>query len=170
VTAPFADTVLHDAGLDLAVPAVERQAVRAVVRRGGEILMLRATSGALKFPGGGVEPGESDHAALRREVGEECGLAVMSVDDYLGEVVERAVAHPDDAAPVFVQVSRYYRCRVTAGTGATALSESERALGLTAAWVDVDAAARTNRAHLDGPHRFVRRELLVLERLAGEPD
>jgi 8-oxo-dGTP pyrophosphatase MutT (NUDIX family) len=169
VTAPFVTKLLHDEGLDPSLPAVERHAVRAVVRRGGEILMLRASTGAWKFPGGGVESGESDDAALRREIDEECGLAITSVDDYVGEVVERAAARPGDPAPVFVQVSRYYRCSVAEGSGATALSDAERALGLAAAWVDLGDAVRANRAHLDGPDRFVRRELLVLERLAGRP-
>jgi 8-oxo-dGTP pyrophosphatase MutT (NUDIX family) len=167
VTAPFAENLLHDAGIDLSLPAVERHAVRAIVRRGGEILMLRASTGAWKFPGGGVESGESDDAALRREIDEECGLAVTSVDDYVGEVVERAAARPGDPASVFVQVSRYYRCSVAEGSGVTALSDAERALGLAAAWVDLGDAVRANRALLGGPHRFVWRELLVPGKLAG---
>ena len=125
------------------------------------------SSGAWKFPGGGVEAGESDHAALGREIVEECGLAVASVDGYLGEVVERSAAHPDDPVPVFVQVSRYYRITVATGSGAIALSDSERALGLAPEWVGLDAAVRANRERLDGPHRFVRRELLVLEKLTS---
>ncbi len=166
MTLPFAETLLHDQGLDPSLPAVERHAVRAVVLHGGAILMLRAASGAWKFPGGGVEPDESDAAALRREIGEECGLEVASVDGYLGEVVEPAAARPDDPFPAFVQVSRYYRCTLSAGSGALALSDSERALGLAPAWVSVADAIRSNRAGLAGPHRFVRRELMVLEMLA----
>ncbi len=116
MTSPFAETLVHDEGLDPSLPALER-AVRAVVLRGGEVLMLGAASGAWKFPGGGVEPDESDAAVLHREIGEECGLEVASVDRYLGEVVEWSVARPDDPFPVFVQVSRYYRCTLSAGSG-----------------------------------------------------
>ena len=166
MTAVFAETLLHDEGLDPSSPALERHAARAVIRRDGQILMVRTSSGAWKFPGGGVETGESDVETLRREVAEECGLRVTSVGEYLGEVVERSAAHPDDPLPVFVQVSRYYRCTVAAGAGVTALSDSERALGLAPMWVAPDAAARANRARLNGPHRFVRRDLWVLERLA----
>lgn len=168
MTAAFDEVLVHDEDLDPALPAFERHAVRAVVRRGDRILMMRAATGAWKFPGGGVEDGEPDELALGREVDEECGLAVASVDGYAGRVVERAAARLDDPWPVFVQVSRYYRCSVAPGSGATALTDGERALGLAASWVDIDEAVRANRVRLDGPHRFVRRELLVLEHLAGD--
>ena len=164
---PVEVSLVHDDGLDPAAPALERRAVRAVVRRGDEILLLATSTGAWKFPGGGVEHGESEEAALGREVEEECGLTVASVDGYVGEVVERSAAHPDDPLPVFVQVSRYYACTLGDGSGVTALSAGERALGLVAGWVGLDRAVADNRARVDGPHRFVRRELVVLEHLAA---
>ena len=156
----------HDADLDLSAGALERHAVRAVVPRAGRILLMCSAAGAWKFPGGGVEDGESDEAALRREVGEECGAAVASVDGYVGRVVERSAAHPDDAGPGVVHVSRYYSCTLDDTTGPTALSPSERALGLAALWVPLDEAVAANRARVQA-HRFVRRELLVLEHLAA---
>ena len=54
----------HDPGLDPAAAAMERHAVRAVVRRGDSVLLMRTGAGAWKFPGGGVEDGESDDVAL----------------------------------------------------------------------------------------------------------
>jgi 8-oxo-dGTP diphosphatase len=57
--------------------------VAAVVRRGDTILVTRRPDraegpGQWEFPGGKVEPGESEPAALRREIREElgCDLAV----------------------------------------------------------------------------------------------
>jgi hypothetical protein len=67
---------------------------------------------------------------------------------------------------LFVQVSRYYRCRVGPGAGRTTLSASERELGLGTVWLPLPAAVAANRARLDSPHRFVRRELAVLELLS----
>lgn len=52
--------------------------VAAVVRRGDEILITRRPdrdgwAGQWEFPGGKVEPGESEPDALRREIAEELG-------------------------------------------------------------------------------------------------
>lgn len=60
-----------------------RQAVRAlVVDRSQRVLLLRfenPASGEVWWitPGGGVEPGESEEAALRRELREECGIELV---------------------------------------------------------------------------------------------
>ncbi len=57
--------------------------VAAVVRRAGCVLIARRhghaeRGGQWEFPGGKVEPGESEPEALIREIGEElgCGIAV----------------------------------------------------------------------------------------------
>jgi 8-oxo-dGTP pyrophosphatase MutT (NUDIX family) len=71
-----------------ATPAEERQAVRAVVADGADRVLLvrfRRPDGSAFWttPGGGVEPGESDLDALRRELREEIGL----VDAEIGPCV-----------------------------------------------------------------------------------
>lgn len=55
--------------------------VAAVVRRGEAILVTRrpdrpGAQGQWEFPGGKVEPGESEPEALRREIEEELGCAL----------------------------------------------------------------------------------------------
>src|SRR5437899_2455576 len=59
-----------------------RRGVVAVVNRGGRLLVIRRSQqvvapGAICFPGGGIEAGESETDALVREVQEELGVAVM---------------------------------------------------------------------------------------------
>lgn len=64
-------------------------AVGAVIRRQDSLLLVKRGrppgEGLWSLPGGKVEPGESPREALRREVTEECGIAV-EVGDLIGWV------------------------------------------------------------------------------------
>jgi 8-oxo-dGTP diphosphatase len=58
--------------------------VAAVIQRNGRLLVCERPAhkrhgGLWEFPGGKVEPGESDHAAARRELGEELAVDVLGV-------------------------------------------------------------------------------------------
>lgn len=58
-----------------------RRGAVAIVIRNGRFLVIRRSQhvvapGAYCFPGGGIEPGESDQQALVREMREELGVAV----------------------------------------------------------------------------------------------
>jgi 8-oxo-dGTP diphosphatase len=77
---------------DMDRPAMdpERRRVAAIVRRDGLVLMVRerlrdhtgrhAGQEIWTLPGGGVEPDESLEDAVRREVHEEVGLEVVSME------------------------------------------------------------------------------------------
>lgn len=103
--------------------AVHIRCVGAVIRDAdGRILLIRRGhapgAGLWSLPGGRVEPGESDHAAVVREVSEETGLtvtpgaflgavqrpapggAVLDIRDYEAAVTGGALAAGDDAADV----------------------------------------------------------------------
>ena len=65
-------------------PAIRPIAVVAVVVQDGRLLVIRRSQnvrapGALCFPGGAMEPGESEEETLLREMQEEVGLAVRPV-------------------------------------------------------------------------------------------
>ena len=73
----------------------DRPSVRAIILRGGRIAMVHSLKyDYYKFPGGGIEAGESHLEALLREAREEAGLRILpeSVREY--GVVPRAEREP----------------------------------------------------------------------------
>ena len=86
--------------------------VGAIIRdETGRVLLVRRANepgrGLWSLPGGRIEPGEAEEAAVRREVYEETGL-VVTVDALVGRV---AIGRYDIAD---------YACTVTGGTLAAA--------------------------------------------------
>ena len=84
----------------------------AIVRRGTLLAQQRAypesVAGQWELPGGRVEPGETDHAAVLRECVEELGVRVRAGDQVGPDVplhdgltlrVYRAELDPPDATP-----------------------------------------------------------------------
>ena len=137
---------LVDGGpFDPGAPVVERLAARAVIHDDrGRMLLLRSRHGDLKFPGGGIDPGESVPQALLRELAEECGVVDAEVQQELLRVRELRPAQEPGA--VFCMTSRYFSCALTGQVGdvAARLEDYERDLGLAPAWVTPASALRTN--------------------------
>jgi ADP-ribose pyrophosphatase YjhB (NUDIX family) len=78
-------------------PDCARVGVGAVVLDGDAVLLVKrgggAAAGKWSIPGGLVELGETTAEAARREVAEECGLAVDLID--VCGVLDRVVRDPD---------------------------------------------------------------------------
>lgn len=149
---------------------VRRSAVRAVIRRGDELLLVRSSAGDFKFPGGGREPGESGDEALIREVREECGRRVTEIGAAVVVVQER---RPGIEPGVVLEMeSTYVECTVSEEVGATSLDDYERELDLVAVWVGREQAHRTNESLLagGGAHPWVAREAAVLGALGPAAD
>lgn len=166
-------TTIHRAdGIKTHGKAIERTAVRAVIWREGQLLMVySAKVGDYKFPGGGVNAGETHAQALQREVQEECGAALQSMDDELGAIVE--YNRPIEAEfDVFKMTSYYYFCTLTSQSfGAQKLDSYESDLGFVPVWVDVDTALQQNTRLLttSSPPEWLRREIFVLTHLKRNP-
>jgi 8-oxo-dGTP diphosphatase len=108
------------------------QVVAAVVRDRGRILVTRRLPGGplgglWEFPGGKVEPGESEPDALRREIREELGCDV--------EVGELLFRHAHDYPHVHVDLA-FYACALAPGA-------APRCLGVAALdWAEPAALPR----------------------------
>lgn len=142
--------------------------MRAVILRGRNLLMVYSSKvGDYKFPGGGVDAGESHEQALARELREECGASLISMDGELGAVVEYNFAK-DRGYDVFKMTSSdYYFCRIKDVFGAQELDGYEKALGFKPVWITIEAAILANRSllSLDKFPEWLKREIFVLEYL-----
>ncbi len=145
-----------------------RKAVRAVIMKNGQILMLRTINGDYKFPGGGVKKDEEDTEALRREVMEETGFSLSQVGACLGRVLERK---KDDFLEdtIFEMESLYFLCSVSGEQGDQALEGYELDLQFTPVWISLEEAISDNEKVLqkgeDLHFRWIERETDILKEL-----
>ena len=159
-------TEIHRAeGINISRKTVHRTAVRAIIQRGHDLLMVySANVGDYKFPGGGVDSGETHEQALARELREECGASLLSLDGELGTVIEYNFAEEKDF-DVFKMTSHYYFCQAGDDFGAQKLDDYEKDLGFKPVWADIDEAILANRLLLDSDKfpQWLKREIFVLE-------
>ena len=156
----------HDPVPDEFTDVVERAAVRAVIRRDALLLMVHSTvAGDYKFPGGGLELGESPDEALIREVSEECGRTVTRVGDAILVAVEHRRAREPGA--FFRMESTYHECDVADEVHALRLDAYEHELAFEPVWVSIDEAIDVNRRILatGSAQTWVTRETAVLRAL-----
>lgn len=162
--------IFHKPNLSLYSKTVTREAVRAIIFNGNQVLMVHSLiNGDYKFPGGGVEDGEQHTTTLKRELLEECGAKLKTVLGELGRVEEYDEAK-EEAFDLFCMHSHYYFCEIEDGLGSQNLDDYESEFGFTPEWVPLAQAIAVNRVLLENPptnlQRWVRRELFVLEMLS----
>lgn len=123
-----------------------RPSVRGIIIRNGKIALIHSLKyDYFKFPGGGIDEGESHHETLIREVREESGLIVIpgSVTEY-GYVLRKEKGRTED---LFIQENFYYFCDVQDDVQAQKLDPYEADEEFTLEWVRPETAIETNLHH-----------------------
>ena len=152
--------------------AFVRPSVRGIILRKGKVAMVHSIKyDYYKFPGGGIEPGESQIQTLIREVQEESGLVVLpdTIREY-GNVSRKQKSDRVGEYEVFVQDNYYYLCDAAADVGEQTLDDYENEDHFTLEWVKPEHAIAINRRRDHGPkdQRMLEREARVLEMLIRE--
>jgi 8-oxo-dGTP pyrophosphatase MutT (NUDIX family) len=148
-----------------------RPSVRAIIVRDGKIGMVYSQKyNYYKFPGGGIELGESQIHALKREALEEVGLCVIPESVREFGYVRRVQKYHSGDADFFVQDNYYYLCKAEAIAYEQNLDAYEADEGFTLRFVTPADAITTNRGCDHGPkdHNMIERESNVLEIIIKE--
>jgi len=166
---PFYKEFIYDENLKKGGKTYIREAVKGVIVRGKQILMIHSQKNRdYKFPGGGIEGNESPMETLIREIKEECGAVVSEIGEKIGTVIEYKKAN-EPQYDVFKMVSSYYLCQIIEKNTELKLDPYEQALGFHPVWVSVSEAMNQNKKILQtqtaNPPKWTRRELFVLEKL-----
>ena len=146
--------------------AFVRPSVRGIIIRDSKVAMVHSLKyDYYKFPGGGIEDGESLEQALLREVVEESGLQVVanSIREY--GLVHRVQKGQKEA--MFIQDNYYFLCEVESEIQAQHLDDYEAEEHFTLEFVNPIHAILTNREVDHGPKDqiMLEREARVLELL-----
>ena len=146
-----------------------RNAVRAIILKEDKILLVYSEkANEFKFPGGGIEHDESKDIALRREVSEEVGFDIKSINEPLG-YTDQIYNDIYDETRYFYQRSYYYFCEIDENYHGMKLSDYEIAMRFIPKWVTLDEAIEVNEYKVthDNEYPWTERELYVLKLLRG---
>ncbi len=148
-----------------------RHSARGVILREGKVAMIHSRrDGYYKFPGGGIEEGESPIDAMIRETREEAGLVVRpeTVREY--GYVHRIQRSPGAPEEIFLQDNFYYLCEAEDKILPPQMEDYEEEAGFVPVFVDARHAIRVNResAAKSRYSTMLAREARVLEMLIEE--
>jgi len=148
-------------------PIIYRDSVRAIIMKRDKLLMVYSeVSNEYKFPGGGIIKPEIKETALRREVLEEVGKKVQSVNESLG-YVDQIYNDIYDNRKYFFLRSYYFFVEVYDEDLEQDLDLYERDLKFVSKWVTIDEAIKINQEKHDkgSEYHWTERELFVLKLL-----
>lgn len=148
-----------------------RHSARCIHIKNGLVAMVHSVRyDYYKFPGGGIEKGESVIDALIRETREEAGLVVIpeSIKEY--GYVHRVQKGWHEGEDYFLQDNFYYLCDVEETVCSQGLDDYEAEEDFTLEYVEPEKAIEINRYRGHGPKQrtMIEREARVLEMLIKE--
>ena len=158
--------VLDEHNYDENLPEIQRTAIRGVIFRDGQLLLVRSSFGEVKFPGGGQEAGEDDTTTLLREVLEETGYRVKPESILpFGQVEEKRLSAHE--LMIWHQINRYYFCEIEGEQQTCAYTSNEKRYGMRQVWLPLAEAVEVNRQMLEreGCNPWNQREYRVLKLL-----
>ena len=147
----------------------ERIAVRGVILNGLKAFVLKNNKGDYKFPGGGVDAGESHYEALKREVQEETGYILGKIGKEILTAVERRTDIYKERA-VFEMTSHYYICQLSDEFVGQDLDDYEAELGFEPIWIELSDILTENLKlikEVEDVNPWVKREVEVIKYLIG---
>ena len=146
-----------------------RIAIRGIIVLNGKIALIHSGKhGDYKFPGGGMEEGESREETLIREVLEETGLKVIPESiKYYGKFKE--IKKDKDHNKIFEQLSYYYYCGIFQEEGERNLDEYEEEEEYELKWITLEEAIENNTIiNHSELMPWIYRDTLVMDRLIEE--
>ena len=148
-----------------------RNSARSIIIKNNRIAMVHSRKyDYYKFPGGGIESGESPIQAVIRETQEEAGLTVIpqTIKEY--GYVHRIQKSDHAPSECFIQDNFYYLCDVESGSVSQKLDDYEKQESFHLVYVDPAFAIDRNRRVKDSPYNPMsfEREARVLEMLLAE--
>ena len=149
-------------------PVFRRPSARAIIERDGKVLVMHSRKfDYSKFPGGGIEQGETPEEALVREVREESGYTVKpeTIEEY-GSVLRRN-RDGKDPEGIFEQQNFYYFCEIGDERVPIVQEEYEIEEGFEPVWVEfLTSLVRINRTAIrrgGGDVALIEREMRVFD-------
>ncbi|MBP3209517.1 MAG: NUDIX domain-containing protein [Oscillospiraceae bacterium] len=148
-----------------------RNSARSIIITEGKVAMIHSLKyDYYKFPGGGIENGESPVEAMIRETREEAGLVVdpESVKEY--RFVHRIQKSDIDATECFIQDNYYYLCDTMDQLTSQDLDNYEAQGSYRLEYVEPLVAINKNYSVKNSPYNKImfEREALVLENLIAD--
>lgn len=147
-----------------------RNSARSIIISNKKVAMIHSLKyDYYKFPGGGIEEGESAVDAMLRETREESGLIVIPETILEYGYVHR-IQKSDVDNECFIQDNYYYICKTGNQILSQRLNEYEAKEHFTLEYIEPEMAIKKNRMIGQSPYdrMMFEREAKVLELLLSE--